>query len=288
MVHKIKIIGLSFCLITIMFFQSCNYLFAQTTSGSSIKTSGAGLVSKVAPGDIMPISVSLQNFGLSTRADVTIVYSIKDSSGNTVYSQTETVAVQTTASYVKNIPIPYELKPGRYTIISEITYQGQKVPASSSSQFTVENKFVGIFVSDFILYGSITLVVGLIFAFVSRLIIKRRTSRFALHEYNDIPKPKRIFYEMISDMIMQMHDSLGYKAYDMASKIDGLSIDKDTGIVLNITKDPTEIITLLLIQYQNIFGNAFISPRESDKEVDESLRLIGDNLEIINKYFSKR
>lgn len=284
---KYKILIFSFLLSSIIYHLSSISVSAQIAPESTVKTSGEGLISKVAPGEIMPISVSLQNFGLSGRADVTITYSIKDKDENTVFTQTETVAVQTTASYVKNIPVPYELKPGRYTIISEITYQGQKVPAFSSSEFTIENKIAGIFISDFLIYGSITLFVGLIFAVVSRLIIKRRASRLALHEYSHIPKPKRIFYEMVSDMIMQMHNSIGDRAYEMASKIDGLSIDKDNGMVLNITKDPTEIVTLLLIQYQKIFRNEFISPREIDEKTGEHLHPVEENIEIINKYFSK-
>lgn len=264
-----------------------SYALAQDSSAQQIKTSGEAKALRVAPGELLPISVKLLNFGGGTKVDVTINYQILDEDGDQVeVNETETVAVQTTASFIKNIQIPNDLPPGRYIATSNIVYAGQEVPATSKFEFTVENKIAGIFVSQLMLYGCLTLFIGFIFAIISRLIIKGRTSRLAVHEYSQVSKPGRIYYEMVSDMIMQMHNSVGDKAYEMADTIDGLSVDKNTGKVLNINKDPSEIVSLLLVRYQNLFGKKLkISPRVTDKEARGNMRPVENNLNIIKKYF---
>ena len=265
-----------------------SHALAQDSSAQQLKTSGEANALRVAPGELLPISVKLLNFGGGTKVDVTINYQILDKDGVKVeVNETETVAVQTTASFIKNIQIPNDLPPGRYIATSKIIYAGQEVPATSKFEFTVEKKIAGIFVSQLILYGGFTLFIGFIFAIISRLIIKSRVSRLAIHDYSRISKPTRIYYEMVSDMIMQMHNSVGDKAYEMASTmVDGLIIDKDNGKVLSINKDPSEIVSLLLVRYQNLFGKKLkILPRVADKEVRENLRPVESNLNIVKKYF---
>ncbi|KPJ55181.1 hypothetical protein AMJ47_01555 [Parcubacteria bacterium DG_72] len=254
---------------------------------AEVKTSGEGLVSRVAPGEFLPISVKLINFGKGQRVDVTINYQILNSNNELVFSETETVAVETTASFVKNIQIPLDLPSGKYVASSEIIYEGQKVPASSNFQFTVERKIAGIFVSQLIVYGIITVLIGILFAVVSRLIIKkRRASRLSPHEYSNVPKQERLFYELISDIIMQMRYYSGHKAIEIAENIDGLVVQEGSGKVLKINKDPAEIIALLILQYQKQIGKKMrVLPRRTDRETKTRLRPIDKNLDIIKKYF---
>jgi len=286
--RKVKLSVLaSLVLITLVAGYSFQVLAAEPKTGE-VKTSGEGLISRVAPGEILPISVKLINFGGGQRVDVTIDYQILCSNNVVVFSQSETVAVETTASFVKNIQIPLDLSPGEYIASSKITYEGQEVPATSKFEFTVERKIAGIFISQLILYGIITLLIGIAFAVLSRLIIKRRASRLNPHEYSDVPKEERLFYEIISDIIMQMRYRAGDRAMEIASSIDGLVINKENGKVLEINKDPAEIVAVLILQYQKSFGKKMVfSPRESDKEAKELLRPVEKNLDIIKKYFDK-
>lgn len=253
-----------------------------------VKTKGEGLISKVAPGEFLPISVRLVNFGGGRRVDVTINYQILDSNDVVVLTETETVAVETTASFVKIIQIPNDLPPGKYTASSDITYETQEVPATSKFQFTVERKIAGIFVSQLILYGIITGLIGIAFAVISRLIIKRRASRLTPHEYSDMPKQERLFYEIISDIITQMRYHLGDQAIEIARDIDGLVINKENGRILELNKDPAEIVALLVLRYQKQTSQKTkVSPRKIDKETKEQLRPVEEHLDIIKKYFSR-
>jgi hypothetical protein len=225
-------------------------------AGPQLVTGNSSLITRVAPGEFLPITVKLTNFGSAQRVDVTITYQILNQTGAAVLTSTdETVAVETTASFVKIIQIPYDLAPGTYIAESSIFYQGQNVPAIGNYQFTVESKIAGIFLSDFITYAIITILIGLIFAVVSRLIMKkRRPSRFSPQEYPEIPSADRIFYEIISDIIMQMHYRLGHKARNIVKNTSGLVVNQDGDRVLAIENSPAQIIAQLVAQYEKISG----------------------------------
>lgn len=161
------------------------FLFAAvaTAAESEVKTSSANLVTRVAPGELLPVSVKLVNFGGGKRVDVTIDYFILNEKGDVVLTEKETVAVETTASFIKILQIPQNTPLGNYTAQSSITYQGQKVPATASYQFTVERKIAGMFASQFLIYGAITLIVGIIFAIAGR-IVKKNFARAVLRRMN--------------------------------------------------------------------------------------------------------
>lgn len=231
--------------------------FAQVdaTGEALIDTSSSGLVVKVAPGELLPISIKLSNFGGGQRVDVLINYSISTSAGEEIYRSDETMAVETTANFVKTIQIPFTIMPGIYTAKTSITYEGRLVPATTQFPFTVERKILGLFQSDFFLYGGITLLFGIFMLLLGRELIKRhRATRFALFNYSDIPNNKRIFYEILSDTIASMRGRVGDDALLIASQIDGLKIDKETGRVISITENPSKIIATLVSKYEKTLG----------------------------------
>ena len=259
---------------------------ARAQESGVVKTSSEGLISRVAPGEFLPISVSLMNFGGGRKVDVVVNYKILNSNNVEVLKDSETVAVETTASFVKTIQVPYGLPPGMYTVVSSVVYEGQEVPATSQFQFTVEEKIAGIFVSQLIIYGIIIVAVGIVFAVVSRLIVKRRrANRSVPHEYSDIPAPERLFYEIISDTIMQMRYRVGDRSIAIARSVDGLVIDEE-GRVLKINKDPAEIAALLILKYENSLGEKVsFAPRKANEEARRRLAPVDENLALIKKYF---
>lgn len=140
-----------------------------------VRTSTGNLVTRVAPGELLPISVKLVNFGGGKKVDVIIDYFILNEKGETVLQEKETVAVETTASFIKILQIPRDTPSGKYVAESSITYQGQKVPATASYQFAVERKIAGMFANQFLIYGAVTLIIGIIFAIVGQIV--KKTSR---------------------------------------------------------------------------------------------------------------
>ncbi len=219
-----------------------------------VDTASAGLSVKVAPGEILPISVKLSNFGGGSRVDVLMNYGIFSSAGDEIYSTSETVAVETTASFVKTIQIPFGTTPGTYTAKTSITYQGQLVPATTQFTFTIERKILGLFQSDFYLYGGMTLLLILAALLMSYLFVRHHGARFIEFDYSDIPHDRRTFYEILSDTIMQMRRRVGDDALVVASHVSGLKIDMETGKVLGLSGSPAKIIADLVSEYEKLLG----------------------------------
>ena len=217
-----------------------------------VETSGASLVSKVAPGEILPVSVRLLNIGNSNRVDVIISYEISDVDGNVIYKTQDTVAVETTANFIKTLQIPYDAVPGRYVVRSSIQYEDQLTPATTEFPFTVERKIFGIFQGTFILYASVVLLLSLIFCLIALLILhrRRRETRSTPFDYSRIPRGERVFYELLSDTIGDMRQRVGDEALEIAKRVHGLVIDDKTGRVLKITREPSKVVAELVAGYE--------------------------------------
>ena len=237
-------------------FDKANALEVDTVqTEAEVHTNSASLVSKVAPGEFLPLSVKLLNFGSQNRVDVDVSYEILNKKGERVHFIKETVAVETTASFVKTIQIPFDVSPGEYTAKTYISYQGQLVPAVSSFPFKVERKIAGFFQSDFIYYLGFTLFISILTLIFGHTLMKHyRKNRLSPIDYSDIPHDLRIFYEILSDTIMEMRERVGDDAISIATKIDGLKIDKDTGRVLELSSSPAKIIATLVSEYEKLLG----------------------------------
>jgi hypothetical protein len=235
---------------------------------AQVYTSHAGVVTRVAPGELLPVSVKLSNFGSNQRVDILIEYSIFSSTGEKIYESNETVAVETTANFVKTIPIPLRINPGQYIAKSSIVYQDQTTPAVTEFPFVIERKILGLFQSDFILYGGITVILSIImFVFGHAFIKSRRNMRFAPLDYSNIPHGERTFYEILSDTITGMRERVGDEALIIASNIEGFKIDKETGRVLSITASPSKVIATLVSEYEKILGKKvsfLFRPKKAD------------------------
>ncbi|MBI3633385.1 MAG: hypothetical protein HY226_03785 [Candidatus Vogelbacteria bacterium] len=224
-------------------------------AGRRVDTESAGLVLRVAPGELLPISVKLSNFGGGKKVDVLVKYYILTDSGVEIYSSEETVAVETTASFVKTIQVPFGAAPGIYFAKTAIVYGGQLVPATTQFPFTVERKILGIFQSDFILYSGIILILGVLLFYLARLFAEhRRLARFTPFDYSDIPHDERVFFELLSDTIMSMRQRVGDQAIEVARKVDGMVVDDKTGRVLKITGSPSKVIAGLVSGYEKALG----------------------------------
>ena len=262
----------------------------QVLKDAEVRTESGTLISRVAPGEFLPLSVKLLNFGGGRRVDVIIEYRIFDSAGTIILSENETVAVETTANFEKLLNIPPDTPTGEYIARSSILYQDQVVPATAQFPFTVERKIAGIFLSQFILYAGIALGIGIVFAVVSRLVISRqRATRFSPYNYSKVPKEKRLFFELISDTIMQMRRRVGDEALDIALEIKGLKINEE-GRVLAIEKSPSKIIALLVLAYEKSLGQKVsFSMRQSAEvqspEVKKDLHEAKKNVGVVRKYF---
>lgn len=202
----------------------------------------------------MPVSVHLSNFGSATRADATVTYTVIDVQKNVLLSTTETVAVETSASFLHTLLLPRNIAPGQYTVQVSVTYAGQEMPAVSSYQFIVERKIGGFFISDLIRYGLFGLAGMLVVLYMVWLSEKYRHATRRVHDYSDIPSTQRMYYEIISDIIQKMRVHEGDKALSMAGQLPGLVVNDESGEVINISGDPATIMASLVSGYEETFG----------------------------------
>lgn len=236
------------------FFVSVHPVFSQTNGFINLVSESGS--NKFSSGDFLSFSLKLVNFGSISRQDVTITYQITDSQNNEVYVSSETVAVDTTASFVKRIPLPDSLKSGLYTLSANLIYPGQQQVATSKFTFSIESKIGGFFISDLIIYGlsSITIIIFIIIIvyFFTRKLNKNRVFFF---NYSDKPKNEIVYYEILSDMINQMRFRIGNDAIELAQEIPNLQIDSRSGKVINIAKEPAKIIALLIHRFEEFSGH---------------------------------
>lgn len=221
----------------------------------NIDTQSESAESRFAPGEFLPISIKLVNFGSQKRVDVVINYKILDGNENEIYSENETVAVETTASFIKRIQLPYNIKPGTYTVESILNYPDQIQPAVSKFPLLVEKKLGGFFQSDLIFYAVIfifTLSTIIILIYLFNGWNKKRA--FDSHDYSDKPKEQMIYYEILSDIISQMRLRIGDDAIEIAKNTPDLEINEKNGLIISIKKDPAKIIALLIFNYEKLYG----------------------------------
>jgi len=246
---------------------------------------GGGLA-RYATGDSLPVNIALKNYGAGTRTDVVVTCTISDAGGHDVYSENETISVAAASSFTRSITIPRNLKNGEYTLTSDIAYPEQVLPSDSKFRFMIETKFLGIFVNDLIVYAASIIALAIVFALIGRRYAKKRVGRNAPFEYENIDERQRMFYEITSDVIAQMRYRIGNRALELAGEVQGLKIDKRTGRILKITKDPSEVIAMLIYRYEKHLGIKIIAtPEPLGKNMAGVLRPVNQNLSIIEKYF---
>lgn len=237
---------------------------AQTTEGD-VKVVSENSSNRIAPGEFLPISLKLTNFGSNQRIDVAISYKIFNNADKDVflqkevYSESETAAVETTASFVKRIQIPYNFKSGLYTLVTIVNYPFQEQSAVSKTPFLVEEKIGGFFKSDlktYLIFFAITILAIIIVAAIAVLALTRRKASRTnnYYDYSDKPKDQIVYYEMLSGIIFQARLRIGDKAIDIAREMPGLEISNKTGKITNITENPAKIISQLIAEYEKVLG----------------------------------
>lgn len=211
-------------------------------------------ITRIAPGEVLTISLEMTNIGRPDQAtDVQVNYHLADKSGRIIYNNTETLAVLHSLIVVRDLPIPSSLLTGDYNLRIDLSYPGQTEPALSTFDITVEKKIFGFYYNQILAVLLTTLILSYL-GYRMIDILNKRMSLTGAFSYLRVPKSKRIFFRIVGDIISQMSASLGSKAYLLASKVDGLQVDLGTGHVLDINKEPAYVISKLITAYELELG----------------------------------
>lgn len=121
---------------------------------------------------------NLRGFG---SGSIDVRYSIKDSKGNLIAAEEETVFIETQAKFIRKLVIPEEIKPGTYTAFVEAS-TNTTIAGTGSDTFEITSKSEGKYPAELRYY-----LIGLA-AFVAFIILLL----FGVRSYNILKKKKKI------------------------------------------------------------------------------------------------
>ncbi len=87
-------------------------------------------------GEDLGFSLEIYNMGSSERFDISLIYRVLDQNDNAVMSKEETIAISTSTSHHRSIPLPNNINPGNYVMKIFANYEGKV--ATSSFSFEVK------------------------------------------------------------------------------------------------------------------------------------------------------
>ena len=89
-------------------------------------------------GEELIAKLELYNLGEIEKVDVIIGYYIKDKEGKEILHESETLAVENRANFIKRFSVPDDIEYGDYILYVKVVYQGET--ASASSWFSVQKR----------------------------------------------------------------------------------------------------------------------------------------------------
>ncbi len=127
---------------------------------------------KIKIGQSLEAKVTLTQAGFDEKEDVALVYEIKDLSGAVILNEIETLAVQGTKTFEKQLNTQ-NLGLGSYVLTAEVIYSGGS--AVASSRFEVAESGEIIFNFGFIIYFAV--IIMILISIIMVLIILYRVSK---------------------------------------------------------------------------------------------------------------
>lgn len=165
----LTVVFLSLVLLGIFFYRGINTL-ATSEISSNLEIEIPSRYSSVDSGEQIYFTTRLMNLAQIGRRDVTLTYEIVDSSEKILVSKSETVAVETQASFVNNLIIPEGTLAGDYTLRVTLSENGSTSSTEHSfkvSQIETEEKDYSLIV----VVGAIIILV--IIALLSRPLLEK-------------------------------------------------------------------------------------------------------------------
>jgi uncharacterized membrane protein len=142
----------------------------------------------VMPGEELISNIKILNLGSGRAEDVLVEYEVKDEDGNLLFSESETIFVETQTTFTKSFFIPKDAEPKRYIFYVKVTYDGKV--ASSSVWFNVITE---ISLIPFILRNLTAIIISILILIIILLSIrihkkKRRKEKQKKEGFKDYKK----------------------------------------------------------------------------------------------------
>jgi len=156
---------------------------------------------KIEINDDILFSIKLVNLGSEGRIDVLLDYGIKDKNNNLLLHKTETIAVETQATFVRQLDLT-GISPGKYKIIGKITYADGKIAETTNSFEIVESErkinadLVGWIIIGVLIAGFIILLIYKSKPLIEKILIRARIKKIVNLSYKEtfrkeLPFPRK-------------------------------------------------------------------------------------------------
>jgi len=129
---------------------------------------------KVYPGEEVVPLIKVYNLGATGRVDANIEYNIINKSGNVITTDQETIAVETQASFIKELKVPDSAKSGEHFVYVRVLYNNQTA-SSSARFFVISRPFIQSSLFTYLLL--IVIIILLVTIFVAIYLTLRSKSR---------------------------------------------------------------------------------------------------------------
>ena len=150
----------------------------------------------ISPGEEVSGEISLYNLAGTGKVDVLVEYTILNKNGDEILHEQETIAVETSTSFVRSFKLPEGVGSGKYFLYVKTTYNG--LVASASSQFNV-GIIPPLTLSEqilFIVIGVLLVLAFIIFFEIRKIkkhIGRHKIDEYALMKRGLIKSPEKIF-----------------------------------------------------------------------------------------------
>jgi hypothetical protein len=139
-------------------------------------------------GESVWVTLKLLNLASKGRIDVVLKYEIINSDKEVIFSKSETVAIETTASFVRQIEIPKDSPKGKYNLIAKVIY-------SDGKEIFAEDTFnvINVEKTDFFIYVIIlSIIISIILVFIFIIKTKPLLEKIRINsKIHNIVKNKR-------------------------------------------------------------------------------------------------
>lgn len=146
---------------------------------------------QILSGEKILLEINLQRLKDFEQKDVYVIYMIKDLGGNIITTESETFAILTKTSVVKNIFTPASIKAGNYLLYVKASYNDVEVDDSDSFEIIKEYPR-GLFFNRLILVFGIVLLVLLVYYYISYKRFKSLTKKLSKIDENKLAEKNYI------------------------------------------------------------------------------------------------
>jgi hypothetical protein len=215
----------------------------------------------VAPGETLVAETKLYQFAFDNKNDIILDYQIQDSDSQTVLKKSETVAIQTQASFLKTFNLPDNLPTGRYILKCLIQSLDHAHLTSASTTFEIAKSGLGYTSSKQALPPS-NRIFGIISFFMIITISSLLTVNYRGRQWRPVFEPisaKPPEYKDLVEEIIKHNKFFGRnKAIELANRIKGLEVD-EAGRVISIGSRGQEVMIQLIDLFRISMGDSSIN-----------------------------